>query len=38
MYLPEKKWTQTDGNFGVIIGVTNKKTNDWFIGENEVRR
>jgi len=20
-YLPEKKWTQTDGNFGVIIGV-----------------
>lgn len=25
MYLPEKKWTQTDGNFGVMIGVTNKK-------------
>jgi len=24
MYLPEKKWTQTDGNFGVIIGVTTK--------------
>lgn len=24
-YLPEKKWTQTDGSFGVIIGVTNKK-------------
>lgn len=24
-YLPEKKWTQTDGNFGVIIGVTDKK-------------
>jgi len=24
-YLPEKKWTQTDGNFGVIIGVTEKK-------------
>ncbi len=24
-YLPEKNWTQTDGNFGVIIGVTNKK-------------
>ncbi len=24
MYLPEKKWTQTDGNFGVIIGVTEK--------------
>lgn len=23
-YLPEKKWTQTDGNFGVIIGVTSK--------------
>lgn len=22
-YLPEKKWTQTNGNFGVIIGVTN---------------
>lgn len=21
-YLPEKDWTQTDGNFGVIIGVT----------------
>ena len=21
-YLPEKSWTQTDGNFGVIIGVT----------------
>ena len=21
-YLPEEKWTQTDGNFGVIIGVT----------------
>lgn len=21
-YLPEKKWTQTDGNFGVIIAVT----------------
>jgi uncharacterized protein YigE (DUF2233 family) len=21
-YLPEKGWTQTDGNFGVIIGVT----------------
>ncbi len=26
-YLPEKKWTQTDGNFGVLIGVTEKKTN-----------
>lgn len=25
-YLPEKNWTQTDGNFGVIIGVT-KPTN-----------
>lgn len=24
-YLPEKKWTQTDGNFGVIIGVIAKK-------------
>ena len=23
-YLPEKKWTQTDGNFGVIIGVTKR--------------
>lgn len=23
-YLPEKNWTQTDGNFGVIIGVTNR--------------
>ena len=23
-YLPEKKWVQTDGNFGVIIGVTKK--------------
>ncbi|UOX34369.1 phosphodiester glycosidase family protein [Flavobacterium sediminilitoris] len=23
-YLPEKKWIQTDGNFGVIIGITNK--------------
>lgn len=21
-YLPEKSWTQTDGNFGVIVGVT----------------
>ncbi len=21
-YLPEKNWMQTDGNFGVIIGVT----------------
>lgn len=24
-YLPEKKWTQTDGNLGVLIGVTEKK-------------
>jgi len=24
-YLPEKNWTQTDGNFGVMIGVTEKK-------------
>ena len=24
-YFPEKKWTQTDGNFGVMIGVTKKK-------------
>lgn len=23
-YLPEKNWTQTDGNFGVMIGVTNR--------------
>jgi len=22
MYLPEKQWAQTDGDFGVIIGVT----------------
>jgi len=22
MYLPEKNWQQTDGNFGVIIGIT----------------
>jgi len=21
-YLPEQKWIQTDGNFGVMIGVT----------------
>lgn len=21
-YLPEKNWSQLDGNFGVIIGVT----------------
>lgn len=26
-YLPEKKWTQTDGNFGVIIGITNGQKN-----------
>ena len=25
IYLPEKNWTQTDGNFGVIIGVTEGK-------------
>lgn len=24
-YLPEKNWSQTDGNFGVIIGVTEHK-------------
>ena len=24
-YLPEKKWIQTDGNFGVIIGITKNK-------------
>jgi uncharacterized protein YigE (DUF2233 family) len=24
-YLPEKQWVQTDGNFGVIIGVTASK-------------
>lgn len=23
-YLPEKEWTQTDGNFGVIIAVTKR--------------
>lgn len=23
-YLPQKKWVQTDGNFGVMIGVTSK--------------
>jgi uncharacterized protein YigE (DUF2233 family) len=23
-YLPDQKWVQTDGNFGVIIGVTIK--------------
>jgi uncharacterized protein YigE (DUF2233 family) len=27
-YLPEKKWTQTDGNFGVMIGVTNNSNNE----------
>jgi uncharacterized protein YigE (DUF2233 family) len=27
MYLPEKEWTQTGGNFGVIIGVTTKNKN-----------
>jgi uncharacterized protein YigE (DUF2233 family) len=26
-YLPEKNWTQTDGNFGVMIGVTTKQGN-----------
>lgn len=26
-YLPEKNWIQTDGNFGVIIGVTKPFTN-----------
>jgi uncharacterized protein YigE (DUF2233 family) len=25
-YLPEKSWIQTDGNFGVMIGVTTKKS------------
>jgi uncharacterized protein YigE (DUF2233 family) len=25
MYLPEKQWVQTDGNFGVIIGLTKQK-------------
>jgi uncharacterized protein YigE (DUF2233 family) len=25
-YLPEKSWVQTDGNFGVMIGVTTKKS------------
>jgi uncharacterized protein YigE (DUF2233 family) len=24
-YLPEKRWIQTDGNFGVMIGVTTSK-------------
>ncbi len=24
-YLPEKSWTQTDGNFGVMFGITTKK-------------
>lgn len=24
-YLPEKNWIQTDGNFGVIIGITDKQ-------------
>lgn len=24
-YLPSKKWAQTDGNFGVMIGITEKK-------------
>ncbi|WP_026209806.1 phosphodiester glycosidase family protein [Cytophaga aurantiaca] len=24
-YLPEKHWMQTDGNFGVMVGVTEKK-------------
>jgi uncharacterized protein YigE (DUF2233 family) len=24
-YLPEKKWMQTDGNFGVIIGISEKQ-------------
>lgn len=24
-YLPEKNWMQTDGNFGVIIGITKKQ-------------
>ena len=28
MYLPEKKWTQTDGNFGVMIGVPERKINE----------
>jgi uncharacterized protein YigE (DUF2233 family) len=26
-YLPQKNWVQTDGNFGVIIGVTKKTGN-----------
>jgi uncharacterized protein YigE (DUF2233 family) len=25
VYLPEKKWMQTDGNFGVMIGITTSK-------------
>lgn len=27
MYLPAKQWIQTDGDFGVMIGVTKKKPN-----------
>ncbi len=27
-YLPEKQWKQTDGNFAVIIGLTQQKNND----------
>jgi uncharacterized protein YigE (DUF2233 family) len=26
-YLPEQNWTQTDGNFGVLIGVTTNSKN-----------
>lgn len=29
MWLPEKKWRQTDGNFGVIMGVTVRKSNPY---------
>ncbi|MBS1646580.1 MAG: phosphodiester glycosidase family protein [Bacteroidetes bacterium] len=27
MYLPEKEWIQTDGDFGVLIGVTEERKN-----------
>lgn len=28
-YLPEKNWIQTDGNFGVIIGVTSRRLSNF---------
>ena len=27
MYLPEKQWQQTDGDFGVLVGLTAPTTN-----------